>query len=166
MTLQQKSVYLIILNATMILRSIGRTLKQNHIGTTADYKRSLFNKLEHLTACMDDGRLTEEQIIKTIKALAAEFDISIGQSQKAINVILKFHFYLSTKQNKTMRKVLHCPVDKIILHGLKWRQTSLNKIDLQEYRAIQREIAARCTSKIEFDRNWDIQLLQKNGIVV
>lgn len=166
MTLQQKSVYVIILNATMILRSIGRTLKRNHRGTTADYKRSLFRKLERLTACMDNKSLTEAQIVRAIRSLAAEFDISIGQSQKAINVILKYHFYLSAKQNKKMRKVLHCPVDRITLRGLKWKKISLNNLEIKEYRNIQRKIADICKNRIDFDDGWDEQLMKKNGIVM
>ena len=40
---------------------------------------------------MDMRRVDEEDILSSIELLSMEFKISFGQTQKAINVILKYH---------------------------------------------------------------------------
>ncbi len=42
---------------------------------------------------MDAGRITEDEILKSIETLSDEFQISSGQAQKPINEMLKFHFF-------------------------------------------------------------------------
>ena len=103
LTIYQKSVYLIILNATMILRSVGKSLKANESDKSVkDFKIKVFEKINKLTDLMDKRLLKENNILDSIKELSKEFPISFGQAQKPINVILKYHFYLTKNENASV----------------------------------------------------------------
>ena len=157
----QKSIYFILFNATMISRSVGKTIKGRK--DMKYFKLRLFKKLDNLTTLMDNKKLTENNILKAIENLANEFRISFGQAQKAINVILKYHFYLTNNKNIQVKKALYCPLDSIILKALKKRKF-LTNINKEEYLEIQNEIAKRCFPRIDFDKIWEKQLLQKAGL--
>lgn len=162
LTIHQKSVYLGILNATMILRSIGKSLKGKR--TIKDFKIQLFKEIEKLTYLMDIRKLTEKHILKSIQELSKEFKISWGQSQKAINVILKYHFYLTEIKDSRIKKILHCPIDSVILKAMHKKGFSLTKIDEKIYKEIQREIQNCSPTRIDFDTKWDEQKLKEAGI--
>ena len=157
----QKSIYFILFNATMISRSVGKTIKGRK--DMKYFKLRLFKKLDNLTTLMDNKKLTENNILKAIENLANEFCISFGQAQKAINVILKYHFYLTNNKNIQVKNALYCPLDSIILKALKKRKF-LTNINKEEYLEIQNEIAKRCFPRIDFDKIWEKQLLQKVGL--
>ncbi len=161
LTTHQKSVYLIIFNATMISRSVGKSLKGNK--SVKDFKIRVFEKLNRLTDLMNTDRLTEDNILDSIKELSDEFQISFGQAQKPINVILKYHFYLTSKDD--IKKILHCPIDSVILKILNKKGISLTRIGKEKYLEIQQEIQNRCPSRIEFDTQWDEQHLREEGIL-
>ncbi|HBI81853.1 MAG TPA: hypothetical protein DDY04_07945 [Bacteroidales bacterium] len=163
LTIHQKSVYLIIFNATMILRSVGKNIKADK--SVKDFKVKVFKELENLTNKMDTGKLTEENIIYSIESLSNKFGISFGQAQKPINVILKYHFYLTKNNDDHIKKTLHCPIDSIILKELGNSGISLTKITKDKYLGIQKEIENRCDTRIEFDTQWDEQHLQAEGIL-
>jgi hypothetical protein len=162
LTTYQKSIYLIILNATMILRSVGKNINKDKI---KDFKVSLFKEIEILTNKMDKNTLTEKDIINSINELCKKFGISFGQAQKPINVILKYHFYLTKSNETSMKKVLHCPIDSLILKKLGKRGISLTKIDEAKYLEIQKEIGNRSNTRIEFDTLWDEQHLKDEGLL-
>lgn len=163
LTIYQKSVYLIIFNATMISRSVGKSLKGNK--SIKDFKIRVFEKLNKLTDLMNTGRLTEDNILYSIKELCDEFQISFGQAQKPINVILKYHFYLTKSKDEDIKKILHCPIDSVVLKALNKRGIYLTRIDKEKYQEIQQEIQNRSPSRIEFDTRWDEQHLQEEGIL-
>jgi len=160
LSIQQKSVYLIIFNATMIARSLGKTLKEEEL---KKYKVELFNQLDNLTGKIDNETLKESDILKAIEDLANQFNISWGQSQKAINVILKYHLLLNSKQKS--KSVLHCPLDSIILKELEIKPLSLAKMDKNKYLEIQTKINERYKDKIDFDIKWDKIHLEDEGIL-
>jgi len=151
----------------MILRSIGKTLKVNsNQKSIKDYKIRLFQELDKLTLKLDQGQLDEPDIINSIQSLVDEFDISFGQAQKAVNVILKYHFHLFNGENKDIKSVLHCPLDSVILkHLFAGEKISLTDIDRALYIIIQRLIEKKGETKIDFDINWDIQHLKDEGIL-
>jgi hypothetical protein len=106
LTIAQKSVYIIIYNATMIWRSIGKTITKNQI---LPYKKALFKEVGILCAKMDKELLSNYDIVRAIEKLCNKFEkLSFGQSQKGINVILKYHFLLS-HNNGAIKMVLDCP---------------------------------------------------------
>ena len=162
----QKSAYLLILNATMILRSIGSTFKVNKSKITLkEFKVSVFKEIDRLTTRMDAGTLTEKVLLSSIVRLAKKCRISIGQSQKAINVILKFHFHLSDKYDNTVKKSLHCPIDSKTLLQLNEKSVRLNKIDIKTYLKLQAKISDLVTYRIDYDIHWDKQHLSEEGLL-
>lgn len=166
LTIYQKSVYLIILNATMILRSVGKSLKANESDKSVkDFKIKVFEKINKLTDLMDKRLLKENNILDSIKELSKEFPISFGQAQKPINVILKYHFYLTKNENAEVKKILYCPVDSIILRKFKKNKVFLTNIKEKEYLEIQREIEKVAPVRIKFDIKWDEQHLRDEGIL-
>jgi len=168
LTIHQKSVYLIIFNATMISRSVGKSLKNNKklkgIKDLKDFKVRVFEELNKLTDLMDKEKLIEENILKSIMILSDEFEISFGQAQKAINVILKYHFYLTKNKNNNIKRILNCPIDSVILETLNKKGLSLTKINEKKYLELQQEIETHHSLRIEFDDQWDKQHLKKQGI--
>ena len=165
MTMYQKSVYLIIFNATMISRSVGKTLKSNSDKDVRNFKISTFRELEKLTGRIDMGQLTENDILDSIRSLSSEFGISLGQAQKPINVILKYHFYLTRSEDEQTKKVLYCPIDSVVLKDLLGRKLSLTLIDEKMYLAIQDLIQKHSKTRIDYDTVWDKQHLQEEGIL-
>ena len=164
LTIYQKSVYLIIVNATMILRSVGKSLKGKS-KTVKQFKIQVFKQIDKLIVLMDTNQLAEENIIEAIEKLSDEFEISFGQAQKAINVILKYHFYLSNNKNNEIKKILHCPLDSIILCKLKEDNLSLARINKQRYLEIQSSIQKYNLVRLDFDTQWDNQHLRDEGIL-
>lgn len=166
MTIYQKSIYLLILNATMILRSIGRTLQNNNAGMTLrEFKICLFSKLENLINLIETNQFNENTLLNSITDLANEFGISIGQSQKAINVILKYHYHSAQINNDEMKRHLHCPIDSVILEKLGIANLRLNTIDLETYIGLQNRISESSQFRVDFDDIWDRQHLEAEGLL-
>ncbi len=167
LTDQQKSVYTLIFSATMILRSIGKTIDLKNQRLSNKFKRTAFAELERLTDLFDSGKLREPEIVSSINKLHKDFKISYGQAQKAINVILKYHFYLSKNRNMKMKEILHCPLDSTILEILGRKKLKLSNIDEETYLEIQDEIkkAAQPGARIDYDNSWDEQHLKKWGLL-
>ena len=164
LTTEQKSVYLVILNATMILRSIGKTFKSNRMKLKT-FKKELFKEVVNLTSRMERNILKEKDIIVSIERISKSCKISFGQSQKAINVLLKYHYYLYKRFLKDRVKVeLHCPLDSFILDKLRiWE--SLTNIGKEEYLLIRQKILKKKFPRINFDKQWDEQHLRDEGIL-
>jgi hypothetical protein len=163
--IHQKSIYLILFNATMISRSVGKTLKATGRAEVRCFKIRVFQEVESLIAEMDAGTLAESAIVASIEALSNEFGISVGQAQKAINVILKYHFYLTRPDDQSMRQVLHCPIDSIVQKRLRKRVIPLTRIGMSEYVALQNQIQSRSTCRLDFDTVWDEEHLRDEGIL-
>lgn len=163
LTVHQKSIYLIIFNATMILRSVGKNIKADK--SVKDFKVSVFKKIEKLTNKMDTNTLTEKDIINSIDNVVDEFGISFGQVQKPINVILKYHFYLTKSYDDKIKKILHCPIDSVIIKKLGKSGVSLTNINKKKYLEIQKDIGNRSNPRLAFDTQWDEQHLREEGLL-
>jgi len=166
LTIYQKSVYRIIINATMILRSIGKTYKKDP-EKLKDFKYKLFKKIEILINLMDKEKLKNKKIRQEIKDLASECNVSVGQSQKCINVILKYHFLLNYN-NPKVKKELDCPLDSLILKELGVKKIFLNKMNFEKYTDYQNAIESKLKQnqyKLDFDDFWDNQNLKKDGLL-
>jgi hypothetical protein len=168
LTIHKISVFLTILNATQIARSLGQLKSfKNNKEYFKKYKVYLFNEIDELIGKMKRKTLTYDNIYDSIYRCSEKFKISIGQSQKAINVFLKFYFYFYETKKEKIKKCLHCPLDSRILSELKKRKKikdvkKLNKIDKNYYNDIQNKIGEICIYKIDFDTEWDKQLLERH----
>lgn len=164
LTLHQKSIYLVIFNATMISRSVGKTFNKDKT-KLKNFKKRVFEEIAKLTKLMDKGKLTEDKILDSIENLTKEFKISFGQAQKPINVILKYHFYLTGCKDVKMKATLHCPLDSVILKKLGKSGKSLTKTSKKDYRELQKKIPKEFKHRIDFDNFWDEQNLRDAGIL-
>ena len=162
--IHQKSVYLILFNATMIARSLGKSFSSNK-RTLRSFKIVLFRKLDGLLWRLDRGTLKSEHVTYAIRSLAKQFRVSFGQSQKAINVILKYHYYLMPKRQKCVGRELHCPLDSVILKAIGHSGISLARLDETKYKQFQNEIANKSVTRIAFDSRWDKQHLKDAGLL-
>ena len=164
LSLQQKSVYLILFNTTMISRSLGKTFDSRD--RLKKFKGRVFKEIERLTDEIDKGVLVETNIVNSISKLSHEFNISFGQAQKPINVILKYHYYLSKILNNNIERALHCPLDSKIMKKIGVRGLSLAKMKKAKYFEIQRKIQGLIPSeaRITYDIRWDKDNLDGAGI--
>jgi hypothetical protein len=118
---------------------------------------------------MDSGTLAESDITKAIASLVGKFGISWGQSQKAINVILKYHQFLYHSDKPQLKEILHCPLDSVILGQIKERK-SLRRINDSDYWSFQEKISNRAKemnlgSRVDFDKYWDERNLRDEGLL-
>ena len=135
-----------------------------------DFKIRVFQEVERLIDSMDQGTLTDEKILSSMNAIADEFQISFGQAQKPINVILKVHFYHTRKEDDKIRDVLHCPLDSVVLKELKkmdssFRPIPLKKIGKEKYVLLQQQIGNYYSPRIGLDDKWDEQHLSEEGLL-
>ena len=83
----------------------------------------------------------------------------------ANHVFHKYHYYLYEEYlDKSIKKILHCPLDSVILERL-GIYDSLTQIDRKQYINIQKIIGKKKSSKISFDREWDIHHLKEEGLL-
>ena len=162
LSLEHKSLYLILFNATMIGRSPGKTLMEDEL---KQFKIAAFEEVDKLAGRMDKGEISEDDIMSSIDSLRARFRISFGQAQKPINVILKYHFYLTRSWDTKTKGVLHCPIDSVQLERLGKRGTSLARLDKDNYLELQAQIQTKGQTRIDFDRMWDELNLRSSGIL-
>jgi len=169
LSIEQKSVYLTILDATMILRTVGRSLRSED--RLKEFKNKVFKELEGLFNKMEVGKLTDNDILHSIDKFCEQFGISFGQAQKAINVLLKYHYYMYEKYFDDcikIKSVLHCPLDSTNLERLGIINNPLTRINKKEYKDIQNNIQNKMQSlglnKIDFDKLFDKDFLRRRGI--
>ncbi len=177
-----------ILNETMILRSISKNKDKVNLN---EFKKMVIDECKDLFKKIDNGDLTEDNILESIRKIANHFSISFGQAQKPINTILKYYFYLICNNNYDLEKNLHCPIDSKILKHLRKeikkilenlseeeredylnfqeniiKKLSLKELDEECYEKIQEKIKEiqekrGINSKVEFDLEWDKQNINK-----
>lgn len=151
----QLNLYIDVYRTTQIGRSIGKTMKDKDLYKR--YKKALFSEIDTLCKKMDFKKLTNSDIRESIGKLSEKYDISFGQSQKAINVILKVHCKLYNRNNiNQVKKELDCPLDSIVLKEL-GEKISLKKIiDKSAYCNYQDKIERRVEKyRIDFDDIYD-----------
>lgn len=169
LTVQQKAIYLLVFNATMIMRSVGKTLRLKP--EQRAFRQQVFQVVAQLANKMDRGELREPDILNAILTLAAESRVSVGQAQKPINVLLKYHYYLTGRKDADTRMVLHCPIDSVILKELGVIDRSLARMTKGRYLELQDLILERSSCgahapcRVDFDAAWDRQSLDRAGLL-
>jgi hypothetical protein len=164
LTTYQRSLYLTVLNATMIARSLGKTFRRNERERNLKgYKRRTFEELEHLCSKMVDGTLRRGNIHQSIQSIQSDLSISFGQAQKALNVLLKCHYFLYYF-GKPIADELDCPLDSVVLRSL-GEKISLSTMDKPDYLRVQRRISAKAARRIDYDIQWDERHLREEGLL-
>ena len=170
MDIYHRSLWLTIINATMIGRALGRAFppsrRRNRIRL---YKKLTIEEMARLSAKMDDRTLRRRDIHRSLdKVWNAIPGISFGQAQKGLNVLLKVHWFLY-HAGHAIGAELDCPLDSKVLRSLGGRPTSLARIDRSYYMAKQEEIMShsqlRGEHRVEYDRIWDEDHLRDEGLL-
>ncbi len=170
MNIYHKSLWLTIINATMIGRSLGTTLPPNRRHNRIKlYKKLTIEEMGKLSAKMDQHTLRRRDIHRALdKIKDAIPGISFGQAQKGLNVLLKVHWFLYHKGHP-IGSELDCPLDSKVLGSLGGPQIRLARIDKPMYMTKQEEIMShsqvRGEHRVEYDRIWDEDHLRDEGLL-
>ena len=164
LTTYDKSVYLIIFKAVMKARALGQSFPSH--GRAERMKKFtwlVFTEVEHLCSRMQHESLQTSDIRMSIEHVSTAAGVSFGQAQKAINVLMKYHYFLHDAVSGAGAE-LDCPLDSAVFRELGER-ISLSKLDRQRYIEIQEKIAGITARRIDFDRRWDEQRLKDEGLL-
>jgi hypothetical protein len=121
---------------------VGRSLKGKSKKFKQAFNRVLFNAIGKLRKKVDRGTLKNEDIRREIKELAKKTGTSVGQSQKAINVYLKYYCILTNKPIEIIRE-LDCPIDRAIISKFgkgKEKMIRLKNMDFKSYLELQNRL--------------------------
>ena len=146
----KNSLLTVLCNATGIYR---RTITAEH---KANYKIKLKEIIMKLTRKVDDGSIANRDIRNAIIELK-EFCGSIGASQKAINVYLKFYSVISNKDDSVLKQ-LDCPIDSFVIKKNKLKKLSLSNLNLEDYEEMQNKLEQKYDMRILADiEAWDVK---------
>lgn len=102
---------------------VARSVKEKEAVSKVDIKRKLFSSIMDLAARADSRTLTNDDIRQSIRQLADEVHISVGQAQKVINVYFKYYCILKWGNDVAKLRELDCPIDREIAKGV-WERLS------------------------------------------
>jgi hypothetical protein len=165
LNIYQKSVYITLFNSTMIGRSVGKTLKVKN-KSFKDFKLAVLKESNSLINKMEKNNLFEKDIIIILDKLVEVFEVSYGQAQKGINVILKYHYQLYKEFKNYNGNILHCPLDSNILTELGIKNLPLSRINKEMYLSIQKKISGLSNKRVNFDKKYENKYFKRfNGII-
>lgn len=160
MTLTQKLPFLILFNASMILRSVSRrksdkrVLSENYKNRKISlFRKETFKQFYKLAKKIDNSNLKRVHIHNSIRSISKKTHTSFGQAQKGLNVLLKYYCHLFYYDSRVMKE-LDCPLDKFILDSLD-KSIFLNHITEKYYLEIQNNVSTGRNSRIAYDYKWD-----------
>jgi len=138
---------------TQVGRSIGSSNKQKKRVNPKEFKRELLHSITRLRKLVDDKTIQNLDIRNEIGSLSNKTGVSIGQSQKVINVYLKF-YCLFMDSSIEIIKELDCPLDSTTMEK---KQKMKNLTDIKEYKKWQDkfeiEFGIRLLRDWEYDSN-------------
>mgnify|MGYP001614127137 FL=1 len=111
--------------------------------------------IKNLINKIDGNSLTNEEVRKAIKELSEKSDVSIGASQKAINVYLKFYCILANKSDEIIKE-LDCPIDSFVIKENKLSKVSLKNMNIKNYEEMQNTLKEKYGTRLLADiEAWD-----------
>ena len=145
----KSSLLTVICNATQIYRgTIPKDKKKVYTEILRELIKNLINKI-------DGNSLTNEEVRKAIKELSEKSDVSIGASQKAINVYLKFYCILANKSDEIIKE-LDCPIDSFVIKENKLSKVSLKNMNIKNYEEMQNTLKEKYGTRLLADiEAWD-----------
>jgi hypothetical protein len=120
-----------------------------------------------LDECKSLDKLTENFLIQKIKSLSKssynnDFKFKIGPSQKLINILLKYYWWLGWIKNEPP----HCPIDRIVLSHSKLKingkipsWTKMN--DIEEYKIYIKHIKKIANPKSI--ATWELEIFNRRN---
>lgn len=143
------SLLTVLCNATGIYR---RTIKPENKDL---YRNSLKIAIKELIDKVDNNSIKNKDVREAIRELSNISGVSIGASQKAINVYLKFYCVISDKDDLIIGE-LDCPIDRKVINKNRLRKIALKDIDLEHYTEMQEKLRKRYDIRILADiEAWD-----------
>lgn len=142
------------------LLTVMCNVTQIYRGTIPKDKKKIYTKtlkilIKNLIGKIDINSLANEDIRKAIKDLSIKSDVSIGASQKAINVYLKFYCILANKSDDIIKE-LDCPIDSFVIKENKLSKVSLKNMNLKDYEEMQDILKENYGIKLLADiKAWD-----------
>ncbi len=147
------SLLTVLCNATQIWRRSIPKEKQEV------FKENLSKIILNLLIKIDSNTLKNKDVRMAIKDLSSKSGLSIGVSQKPINVYLKFYCAILNKID--LLNELDCPIDSIIKKKQKLRKIALKNLELKDYIEMQEILRKNHTIQILADKYWDEFKLKK-----
>jgi len=147
------SLLAVLCNATQIWRRSIPKEKQEV------FKENLSKIILNLLIKIDSNTLKNKDIRMAIKELSSKSGLSIGVSQKPINVYLKFYCAILNKID--LLNELDCPIDSIVKKKQNLKNIALKNLDLKDYIEMQEILRKNHTIQILADKYWDESKLKK-----
>ncbi len=139
----------VIANATQVYR---RTIPPNK---KKIYTDNLKEKINYLINKIDNNSIKNKDIRDVIKELAENVSISIGASQKVINVYLKVYCIIGNKPDSIIKE-LDCPIDSFVIKENKLKKISLRQLNLEDYEKMQNNLERKYGIRVLADvKSWD-----------
>jgi hypothetical protein len=117
---------------------LGRSLEGVKPEIKKQLKKLLFDSILELANKADNETLKNEDIRKKIVEISEKAKVSIGQTQKVVNVYLKYYCILTKKPARIIAE-LDCPLDSLIMS--RYSTKNLRKIWLKEMTKINDYLA-------------------------
>ena len=117
---------------------LGRSLKGVKLEVKKQLKKLLFESIMELANKADNETLKNEDIRKKIVEISEKGQVSIGQTQKVVNVYLKYYCIL-TKKSTGIIAELDCPLDSLIMS--RYTTKNVRKIWLKDMTKINDYLA-------------------------
>ena len=133
---------------TQVNRSIHSSKRDGKNIDVNKYKRLLLISIKKLRKLVDNCSIKNSDIRMEIKKLAKKTGVSIGQSQKVINVYLKFYCLLKDCSLEIIKE-LDCPLDSTTMER---KQKMKNVLTMKDYVNWQNK----------FEKEFGIRLLRDN----
>ena len=133
---------------TQVGRSIHSSIRDGKNIDVNQFKLLLLNSIRKLRKLVDEGTIKNSDIREEINELAEKSGVSIGQSQKVINVYLKV-YCLIKDSSLNIIKELDCPLDSTTMER---KQKMKNVLTMQDYINWQEK----------FEKEFEIRLLRDN----
>jgi|TARA_Y100000310_G_C20169256_1_gene572839 hypothetical protein len=133
---------------TQVNRSIHSSKRDGKEIDVDKYKKLLLESIRRLRKLADNCSIKNYNIREEIKELSEKTGVSIGQSQKVINVYLKFYCLLKDCPLEVIKE-LDCPLDSTTMDK---KQKMKNVLTMEDY----------INWQDKFEKEFGIRLLRDN----
>ena len=138
---------------TQVNRSIHSSKRDGKNIDVDKYKKLLLDAIRRLRKLVDNCSLRNSEIRREIFDLSEKTGASIGQTQKVINVYLKFYCLLKDCPLNIIRE-LDCPLDSTTMDKKQKRKNVLTKEDYLFWQnKFEKEFEIRLLRDNEYDLN-------------
>ena len=149
-----------LIKETQILRSISSSFPDANEKSRVikKFKTEILNPIRKLRKFIDNETIKNSQIREEIEHLSKKTEVSIGQSQKVINVYLKLYSLILDKPEKVIGE-LDCPLDSTTM-GKKQRMKNIKS--MSEYIEWQKEFENNVGIRLYRDHEYDSNRMEKS----